>query len=75
MFKDREFVVRMNKADKGTEAEDPRNDVIFEDRVSLTHAIIKDTVKKVFVVICVYVVLDTARQVLVARNTDIRVYD
>lgn len=69
----RELRIRLNKADDNNEM---RNDIaIFEDRVAIMHTVFKDVAKSAFVGVCVYVVLDTFRQVLIARNTSIQVYE
>lgn len=75
MFKNREFVIRMNKANEGKEDEPLIDEKVFEDRAAVTHAVIKDIIKTVIIGLCTYVVFDTGRQVLIAKNTDIRVYD
>ena len=69
----RELRIRLNKADDNTD--EPGNDKVFEDRVAIMHTVAKDVVKSIFVGICAFVVLDTFRQVLIARNTDIQVYE
>lgn len=74
MPKGREFVIRMNRPDRDEQFE-PGNDKIFEDRLALSHKVIKDIVKTIFKGVCTYVVLDTFRQVLIARNTNIEVFD
>jgi hypothetical protein len=70
MPKGREFVLRVNNPDR--DINDERVDEkVFEDRVSRIHTLIMDSAQKAFVGVCIYVVLDTIRQVLVARNTSI----
>lgn len=68
MFKNREFVIKMNKANEGND-EDVVKNQSFEDRAAITHAVTKDLIKTSFLGVCAFVVLDTFRQVLVARNT------
>lgn len=68
MFKNREFSLRVNKiADhKNTDETETK---VLEDRVALAHTVVKDLVKTIFIGVCAFVVLDTARQVAIARNT------
>lgn len=75
MFKNREFVIRINKANEGNEDEPLIDEKLFEERAAVTHTVIKDLIKTVVIGLCTYVVFDTGRQVLIAKSTDIRVYD
>lgn len=68
-----EIVIRTNRANKGGETD--MDEKAFEDRLSLTHDVVKDVVKTIFGGIFAYVVLDTFRQVLIARNTNIQVFE
>jgi hypothetical protein len=68
MFKNREFIVRMNKP-SGIDNETFVNDIVFEDRAAIMHAIAKDLVKTVCIVICGRIVLETIGQVLIAVVT------
>jgi hypothetical protein len=74
MAGNREFVIRTRRAGEVNETE-RMDDTIFEDRVALTHKALRDVVKTIFGGVFIYVVLDTFRQVLIARNTDIQVFD
>jgi len=69
MLGNREVSIRINKASTGNDADVSHDEAIFEDRVAFVHTIVTDTIKNVFVGVCVYVALDTVRQVLIARNT------
>jgi hypothetical protein len=70
----REYVLRTRRAGEETNTE-RLNDKVFEDRVALSHTVVKDVVKTIFGGVFVYVLLDTVRQVLIARNTNIQVFD
>lgn len=71
MFKNREFAIRVRKADRNKDNNEVRDETIrFEDKVVITTNAVKTIVRNVAVGVCAYVVLDTARQVLVAQNTN-----
>lgn len=74
MTNGRKLTLRFEKDDEDEPIE-RGNDKIFEDRLALSHKVIKDVVKTIFKGVCVYVVLDTFRQVLIAKNTNIEVFD
>lgn len=73
MLKGRKLILTVEKDEEGVPME-RGNDKIFEDRMALSHKVIRDVVKTIFRGVCTYVVLDTFRQVLIARNTNVQVY-
>jgi hypothetical protein len=70
----REYVLTTRRGGEETPTERV-DDKVFEDRVARTHTAVKDIVKTIFGGVFIFVVLDTVRQVLIARNTDIQVFD
>jgi len=67
MFKDKELRVRLSKKDEGGD-EEVDETAIFSEKTELVDKVVKDTVQNIFLGIFAYVVLDTARQILVARS-------
>ena len=66
MFKNRSIVVTMDKADKTTPqtTSDPE---AFEKKTDIVVSKLERLGKKVFLGVCVYIVLDTHRNVAVAK--------
>lgn len=67
MFKNRKMTVTLDKKDKNEELMefDPE---AFEKRVAIVLHHLESVGKKLFIGICVFVVLDTARQVAVEQS-------
>ncbi len=72
MFKNREFTVRMNKADRNKDTNVTCDELTdFDEKVAAAMILTKTAARYIAVGVCGYVVLDTYRQVLIARNTNI----
>lgn len=71
MFKNRKITVTMDKVDKKQEPTDSHEqERAFEEKVIFVTAAAKDVAKRVFIGVCIYVILDTHRQVSVARASN-----
>lgn len=68
MLENRELSIRVNRKDAGNKGVPTSDVAIFEDKASMVDKVVKDTIHTIFVGICMYVAVDTFRQVLVARN-------
>lgn len=69
VFKNREVSIRVHKAEPKDEDE-PRNErVIFEDRVAIVHFVIKDLAQDIAFAVAGYILLDTFRKVMIAKNS------
>lgn len=67
MFKNRTLTVRMEKRNKDTDPDTPGTDD-FDKRADAILIRLEDIGTKVFIGVCVYVLLDTYRQVKVANT-------
>jgi hypothetical protein len=74
----REIAIRLRKAKPKTgeeeELEIRKEKAIFEDKVELFRKVGKDLLRTALIGICVYVVLDTSRQVVVNKTTSSSTY-
>jgi hypothetical protein len=68
MFKDRALTVTMDKKDKDQAPRNPTNPKEFEKKAEFVLHKLERIGKKVFIGVCAYVVLDTVRQVAVAKT-------
>lgn len=73
MLKNRELVIKLNKINpEGEPTTERRLDVaIFEDKVAILDVVTRKTLKTMLIGVCGYVVLDTLRQILVSKTTNI----
>jgi len=71
MFKDREVVVRMKKANADDQDEARLDIALWEDKIAIADLVARKLIRTIFVGVCGFVVLDTCRQVLIAKNTNI----
>lgn len=71
MFKKRELRVSLEKPEKQKTENPQTNELDFEDKVYIIADLTKRAAKTAFYGLCAYVVLDTWRQVQVAKNTQV----
>lgn len=67
MFKNRKLIVTMDKVDKDQFTEIIKDPQAFEKRTDIVVRKLESVGKKVFAGICIFVILDTYRQVKVAE--------
>lgn len=67
MFRNKKLVVTVDKKDKEATPPAPSNRRDFEQKATFVLHKIESIGKKVFVGVCIYVALDTVRQVSVAN--------
>lgn len=67
MFKNRAITVKVDKVDKHHTAEKSCDDKTFEEKADIVLHILEGLGVKLFLGVCVYVILDTQRQVAVAK--------
>lgn len=69
MLENRELSIRLNRKDEGNKAIPSSEISIFEDKVVLLDKVIKDSVQSIFAGVCLFVVLDTVRKVVISKNS------
>lgn len=69
MFKNRKITVTVDKKNNDQTLDTPEDPMLFEHRADHLLRKFERIGTKVFVGVCVYVLLDTFRQVTVAQNT------
>ena len=67
MFEKRELRVKLDKVDKNPTSVGPQDKDAFEKKAVIVRHQIEHVAVKMFVGVCVYVILDTARQLAVSR--------
>lgn len=67
MFRDRKLTVTVDKVDRGQTPETPPDPEALEKKADMILRKLEKLGKKAFLGLCIYVVLDTNRQVAVAR--------
>lgn len=68
MFKNRAITVTVDKKNKDELQEQPEDPAIFEHKADHILRKLEKIGTKVFVGVCIYVILDTVRQVAVAQT-------
>lgn len=70
MFKNRKITVTVDKKNTDQTPEEPSDPKAFEKNAKVVLRHLESIGKKAFVGVCIYVLLDTYRQVKVAKATD-----
>jgi len=70
MFKNRAVTVKIDRQTKNTVSEQPNDDRPIEEKAKAILQICEKVAVKAFVGVCIYVALDTHRQVAVARASN-----
>jgi hypothetical protein len=69
MRKKRGFTIKVERADKNTDQETYLDDECFEKKAETIRHNLEGLAAKMFLGVCVYVLLDTHRQVQIAKAT------
>jgi hypothetical protein len=73
MFKNRQLTVKLNKVNEDETSMTISNGKTFEEKTAIIKQTLEGLGKKMFIGVCVYVVLDTHRQVAIVKaNNPIR---
>ena len=73
MLRDREITVRMNRQNKGEEAP-AEEGLSFEEKADVVVKVLENIGTKLFAGLCLYILLDTRRQVMVEEAKRDRPY-
>lgn len=71
MFKKRALEVKVVKSDKNAKQETSEDTDCFKDKAEFVLRRLESTGSKMFLGMCVYILLDTYRQVQIAKNTNV----
>jgi hypothetical protein len=67
LLENRKLSITVDRKEANSQPPSSNEMHVFEDKVVFIEKIVKDTIKTIFVGVCAYVVLDTARQMMVAK--------